>query len=91
MTSSNVVFCLPQHWSPPDIKHEKEEEEEQSVSQRGDLLDFTDQDHYKTEMEENQNQEHHTDNPAKMEESDSPSATTDKQVSVHDVMIKPAS
>ena len=42
-------------------------------------------------MEENQNQEHHTDNPAKMEESDSPSATTDKQVSVHDVMIKPAS
>ena len=81
---------------PPDIK--KEEEEEESVTQRGDLLDFTDQDHYKTEMEENQNHyktemeenqnpEHNNDNPVKREEPDSPSATTDRQVSVHDVMI----
>ena len=76
---------------PANIKQEKEEEEEQSVSQRGDLLDFTDQDHYKSRMEENQNQEHRTDSPIKREESGSPSATTDKQVSVHDVMIKPAS
>ena len=74
---------------PPDIK--KEEEEEESVTQRGDLLDFTDQDHYKSEMEQNQNAEERYNNPVKIEEPDSPSATTDKQVSVHDVMIKPAS
>ena len=63
----------PEHWLLPDIKLEKEEEEEESISQRGDLLDFTDQ------------------VSVKMEEPDSPSATSDKQVSVHDVMIKPAS
>ncbi|CAK6983497.1 zinc finger protein 239-like isoform X3 [Scomber scombrus] len=57
-----------QRWLKPDIKHE--EEEEQSVSQRGDLLDFTDQDHYENG---NHNSEHHA------EQSDSPSATTDKQ------------
>ncbi|CAK6981142.1 zinc finger protein 345-like, partial [Scomber scombrus] len=63
----------PPCWSTIDIKQEKEEEEEQSISQRGDLLDFTDQD-------QNQNPEHHTNNPViKREESDSPSATTDTQ------------
>ena len=65
----------PQHWSLLVIKQEKEEEEEQSVSQRGDLL------------EENQNPEQHTNNPVKEEEADSSSATTDKQVSVHDFMM----
>ena len=70
-----------------DIKQEKEEEEEQSISKRGELLDFTDQDHYKREMEENQNPEHRTDMPVKEEEPESSSDTTEKQVSVHDVMI----
>ena len=73
-----------QRWLPPDIK---QEEEEESVTQRGDLMDSTDQDHYKTEMEENQNSEQRLDNPVKREEPDSLSATTDRQVSVHDVMI----
>ncbi|XP_044198000.1 zinc finger protein 345-like [Thunnus albacares] len=73
------VSNAPQHWLLPDIKQEKEEEEEQSISQRGDLLDFTDQDHYKIKIEENQNLENHTDNPVKREEPGSPSATTDKQ------------
>ena len=59
----------PEHWLLPDIKLEKEEEEEESISQRGDLLDFTDQD------------------SVKREEPDSPSATRDKQVSVHDVTV----
>ena len=77
-----------QRWFPPDIK---QEEEEESVSQRGDLMDSTDQDHYKTEMEGNQNPEQLTDNPVNREDPDSPSATTAKQVSIHDVMIKPAS
>ncbi|CAK6982422.1 uncharacterized protein DDB_G0287625-like isoform X5 [Scomber scombrus] len=44
-----------------------------------DLLDFTDQDHYQSRMDQNQNPEHHADNPVKREESDSPSATTDTQ------------
>ena len=70
----------PQHWLLNEIKQEKEEEEEQSISQRGDLLDFTDQDHYKIRMEENQNLENQTNNPVKREEPGSPSATTDKQV-----------
>ena len=83
------MFCPAQGWLPPDIKQE-EEEEEQAVTQRGELLDFTDQDHYKSEMED-QNPEHHTDNPVNREEPDSASATTHTQVSVHDVMIKPAS
>ena len=61
------------------------------AGQRGELLDLMEQNHYKSEMEENQNPEHRTDNPAEREESDSPSDTTEKQVSVHDVMIKPAS
>ena len=82
------MFCPAQGWLPPDIK--KEEEEEQAVTQRGELLDFTDQDHYKSEMED-QNPDHRTDNPVKREEPDSASATTHTQVSVHDVMIKPAS
>ncbi|XP_042257586.1 zinc finger protein 2 homolog isoform X2 [Thunnus maccoyii] len=73
------VSNAPQHWLLPDIKQEKEEEEEQSISQRGDLLDFTDQDHYEIRMEENQNPENHTNNPVKREEPGSPSATTDKQ------------
>ncbi|XP_067436490.1 zinc finger MYM-type protein 1-like isoform X2 [Thunnus thynnus] len=73
------VSNAPQHWLLPDIKQEKEEEEEQSISQRGDLLDFTDQDHYKIKIEENQNLENHTNNPVKREEPGSPSATTDKQ------------
>ncbi|XP_042257738.1 uncharacterized protein LOC121889653 isoform X2 [Thunnus maccoyii] len=60
----------PQRWLPPNIKQEKEEEE-QSISQRGDLLDFIDQDHYRSRME---NQK-----PIKREESGSPSATSDKQ------------
>ena len=68
----------------PDITQEEEEEEEQSISQRGDLLDVTDQDHYKTRIEENQNLENQTNDPVKREEPDSPSATTDKQVSVQD-------
>ena len=85
------VSNAPQHWLLPDIKQEKEEEEEQSISQRGDLLDFTDQDHYKIRMEENQNPENHTNNPVTREEPGSPSATTDKQVSVQDFMIKPVS
>ena len=68
----------------------KQEEEEKFVTLRGDLMDFTDQDHYKSEMEENHNLEHRTDNPVKIEEPDSPSATTDTQVSVH-VIIKPGS
>ena len=85
------MFCPDQGWLAPDIKQEEEEEEEQAVTQRGELLDFTDQDHYKSEMEENQNPEHRTDNPVKREEPDSASATTHTQVSVHDVMIKPAS
>ena len=86
---------------PPDTKQEeedikqeeediKQEEEEESITRRGDLLDFTDQDHT-SEMEQNQNLEQCTDDTIKREEPDSPSATTDKQVSVHDVMIKPAS
>ncbi|XP_042257662.1 uncharacterized protein DDB_G0287625-like isoform X5 [Thunnus maccoyii] len=66
----------PPRWSLNDIKQEKEEE---SISQRGDLLDFTDQDHYKIRIEENQNPENHTNNPVKREEPGSPSATTDKQ------------
>ncbi|XP_067436483.1 zinc finger protein 271-like isoform X3 [Thunnus thynnus] len=73
------VSNAPQHWLLPDIKQEKEEEEEQSISQRGDLLDFKDQDHYKIKVEENQNPENHTNNPVKREEPGSPSATTDKQ------------
>ena len=39
-------------------------------------------------MEVNQNPEHLTDNPVKREESGSPCTTNDKQVSVHDFMIK---
>ena len=91
--SSNTVggSNAPHHWLAPDIKQEKEEEEEQAVSQRGELLDFTDQDHYKSEMEENQDPDHRTYNPVKREEPESPSGTNDKQVSVHDFMIKPAS
>ena len=96
--SNNTVddSNAPQHWSTLVIKHEKEEEEEQPISQRGDLLDFTNQNHYKSEMEENQNLENqnlenHTYNPVKEEEPESSSATSDKQVSVHDFMIKPAS
>ncbi|XP_053199658.1 uncharacterized protein LOC128384103 [Scomber japonicus] len=54
----------PPCWFPLDIKQEEEEEEEQSISQTGDLL----------------NPDHHTDHPViKIEESDSPSATTDTQ------------
>eukprot|EP00064_Thunnus_orientalis_P021822 superscaffoldBa00006884_g21990 len=53
--------------------------DKQSISQRGDLLAFTNQDDYKSRTEENQNPEHWTDNPVKREESGSPSATTDKQ------------
>ena len=91
--SNNIVggSNAPQCWLPSAIKQEKEEEEERPISQRGDLLDLNHQNHYKSEMEENQNPEHRTDNPVKREESDSPSDTTEKQVSVHDVMIKPAS
>ena len=91
--SNNIVggSNSPQHWLPLIIKQEEEEEEEQSVSQRADLLDFIDQDHYKRGMEENQNPEHRTDDPVKKTESDSASGTTDKQVSVHDFVIKPAS
>ena len=79
--SNNLVDVsyAPQWWFPSYIKQEKEEE---SVSQRGDLLDFIDQDHYKSGKEVNQNPEHRTDNPIKREESGSPSTTTDKQVSV---------
>ncbi|XP_053199864.1 uncharacterized protein LOC128384335 [Scomber japonicus] len=82
--SNNTVddSNAPHHWLTIDIKHEKEEEEEQSISQREDLLDFTDQNQYKIKMEENENQgqEHHTDHLViKREESDSPSATTDIQ------------
>ena len=80
---SNASQC----WLPPDIKQEKEEEEEQPVSQRGDLLDFTDQDHYRSVKEENQDPEQHTDDPVRREEPDSASATNDKQVSVHDFMM----
>ena len=58
----------PQHWLSLNIK-----KEEESISQSGDLLDFTNQDSIKSE------------------ESESPSATTQKQVSVHDIMIKAAS
>ena len=55
----------------------------QYVSERGDLLDFTEHVHYKSRMEENQNPEQHrTDKPVKSEEADSPSASTYKQVSV---------
>ena len=61
------------------------------VTQRGDLLDFTDQNHYKSEMEENQNPEHRAEIPVKIEEPDSPSAATDSQVSVLNVRIKLAS
>ena len=42
-------------------------------------------------MEENQNQQDHADDPVKSEESDSIPVTTDNQVSVHNVMIKPSS
>ena len=54
----------------------------QYVSERGDLLDFTELVRYKSTMEENQNPEHRTDKPVKSQEADSPSASTDKQVSV---------
>ena len=64
---------------PPDIK---QEEEEESVTQRGDLMDFTDQDHYKTEMEENQNQEYVADNPVKKEEPDSPRAVAVRELTL---------
>ena len=72
----------PPCWLTINIKQEKEEEEEeQSISQRGDLQDFTDQN-------QNQNPEQHTNNPViKREESDSPSATTDTQVSVQDFRL----
>ena len=63
----------PQCWLQLHIKQEKEEEEEQSISQRGELLDFTNQDSVKSEAP------------------DSPSASTDKQVSVHDFMVKAVS
>ena len=53
------------------------------------LLDFYVQGHHKSRMEENQNPEHLTNNPVKREESGSPCATTDKQVSVHDFMMRP--
>ena len=55
------------------------------------LLDFTVQDHNKRGMEENQDSEHCTDNTVKSEESDPVAVTTIKQVSVHHLMIKPAS
>ena len=64
-------------------KKRKEEmlQEAQSISQREDQLDFTDQDYYKIIMEENQDLEQHTDFLViKREESDS--ASTDTQVSV---------
>ena len=73
-----------QRWLPPDIK---QEEEEESVTQRGDL-DFTDQNHYKSGMEQNQNPELHADKPVKREEPEAPSASSRTQVSAHDVMIK---
>ena len=87
--SNNIVGASnePEHWLSPDIKQEKEEEE-QSISEQGDLLDFTDQDHYKNEMEENQNPEDCTDNSIKREESGLTPVATDKQVSVCDFMIK---
>ena len=72
--------CLFQEIDNSDIKQEKEEE--QSISQRGDQLDFTDQDQDQ-DQNQNQNPEHHTNNPIiERGESDSPSATTDTQVSV---------
>ena len=60
----------------------------QSVSQRGELLDFTDQNHYKSGMEQNQNPELHADKPVKRAEPEPPSDTSRTQVSAHDVMIK---
>ena len=39
-------------------------------------------------MEENQNPERRSDTPVQREEADSASATSEKQVSVHDVMRK---
>ncbi|XP_062301148.1 trichohyalin-like isoform X2 [Scomber scombrus] len=61
-------------------KKRKEEmlQEDQSISQREDLLDFTDQDYYKIIMEENQDLEQHTDILV-IKREDSDSATSDTQ------------
>ncbi|CAK6982424.1 uncharacterized protein LOC128384103 [Scomber scombrus] len=61
-------------------KKRKEEmlQEDQSISQREDLLDFTDQDYYKIIMEENQDLEQHTDILV-IKREDSDSATDDTQ------------